>query len=116
MFLVDCCITLILIITKPKDGKSIFNFKRMSKLLMFLICFIDFLIHIIDGSLPRISRILRPLYMVYYSKDLRRTLKGIIKASKDLLLLFLLYIIVISIFSFIGINLIGSIENVDLKT
>ena len=116
MLLADFIITLVLLITKPKDGKSIFNFKRMSKLLMFSICFIDFLIHVRDENTTRFSRLLRPLYMVFYSKDLRRTLKGIVKAGRDLLLLFLLYIIIISIFSFIGINLIGSIENVDLKT
>lgn len=51
--------------------------------------------------------------MIFYSKDLRRNLKGIAKASKDLVLLFLLYAIIISTFSFIGINLIGEIESVD---
>jgi two pore calcium channel protein 1/two pore calcium channel protein 3 len=51
-----------------------------------------------------------------YSKDLRRNLKGIMKASRDLFLLILLYMIIISIFSFIGINLIGRLENVDLRT
>jgi two pore calcium channel protein 1/two pore calcium channel protein 3 len=47
------------------------------------------------------------MLMIFFSKDLRRNLKGVMKAAKDLLLLVLLYIIVISTFSFIGINLIG---------
>ena len=51
-----------------------------------------------------------------FSKDLRRTLKGIMKASRDLGLLIALYLIIISIFSFVGINLIGRLENVDLRT
>ena len=38
------------------------------------------------------------------------------KASRDLFLLILLYMIIISIFSFVGINLIGRLENVDLRT
>lgn len=54
--------------------------------------------------------------MIFYSKDLRRNLKGIAKASKDLLLLFLLYVIIISTFAFIGINLIGELDNVDIET
>ena len=89
---------------------------KLDKKVILNTFFIDFLIHVRDENTTRFSRLLRPLYMVFYSKDLRRTLKGIVKASRDLLLLFLLYIIIISIFSFIGINLIGSIENVDLKT
>lgn len=56
------------------------------------------------------------MLMPMYSKDLRRNLKGIMKASKDLLLLIMLYLIVISLFSFIGINFIGRLENVDLRT
>lgn len=56
------------------------------------------------------------MFMIFYSKDLRRNLKGIVRAAKDLVLLFLLYVIVISIFAFIGINLIGSIPNVDTRT
>lgn len=64
----------------------------------------------------RFSRILRTLLMPMYSKDLRRNLKGIMKASRDLFLLILLYLIIISIFSFVGINLIGRLENVDLRT
>lgn len=54
--------------------------------------------------------------MIFYSKDLRRNLKGMAKASRDLVLLLLLYIIIISTFSFIGINLIGEIEVVDSET
>ena len=52
--------------------------------------------------------------MIFHSKDLRRNLGGIVKAGKDLVLLILLYCIVISVFSFIGINLIGTIPDIDL--
>lgn len=48
-----------------------------------------------------------------FSKDLRRNLKGIMKASRDLCILVILYIIIISLFAFIGINLIGKLDNVD---
>lgn len=53
--------------------------------------------------------------MPMFSKDLRRTLKGIMKASRDLGLLIALYLIIISIFSFVGINLIGELDNVDKR-
>jgi two pore calcium channel protein 1/two pore calcium channel protein 3 len=46
--------------------------------------------------------------MICYSKDLRRTLLGILKTSKDLIILFILYFVVISMFAFIGINLLPS--------
>ena len=39
----------------------------------------------------RFGRIVRPLLMIPYSKDLRRTLLGIMKTSKDLVILFILY-------------------------
>lgn len=54
--------------------------------------------------------------MIFYSKDLRRNIKGIIRASRDLLLLIMLYIIIISIFAFIGINLIGTLDITDENT
>ena len=54
--------------------------------------------------------------MPMFSKDLRRNLKGIMKASRDLFILILLYLIIISIFSFVGINLIGRLDNVDTRT
>jgi len=46
--------------------------------------------------------------MIPYSKDLRRNLLGIIKTSKDLIILFLLYFLIMSMFAFIGINLLPS--------
>lgn len=92
------------------------NTKRMCKMLFIILCLTDFINYSIDSSQIRFSRILRPTLMIFFSKDLRRNLKGVIMAAKDLLLLVLLYIIIISTFSFIGINLIGQITTVDLET
>lgn len=85
-------------------------------MIIYYTCLIDFIIHNKEPNTMRFSRILRTLLMPMYSKDLRRNLKGIMKASRDLFILILLYLIIISIFSFVGINLIGRLENVDMKT
>ncbi|CAD8124310.1 unnamed protein product [Paramecium sonneborni] len=116
IFAIDFSITFILLATKKNDGGFQFNTKRMLKLIFLLICGTDFINYQYDQIQIRFSRIIRPILMVFYSKDLRRNLKGIIKASQDLILLFLLYLIIISTFSFIGINLIGSLQNVDIDT
>lgn len=85
-------------------------------MLFLLICCTDYVNYYFDKSQIRFSRILRPAFMIFYSKDLRRNLKGIAKASRDLVLLLLLYIIIISTFSFVGINLIGQIPVTDQDT
>lgn len=84
--------------------------------MVYYLCLFDFFIHLGDPSIIRFSRICRALLMPMFSKDLRRTLKGIMKASRDLGLLIALYLIIISIFSFVGINLIGELDNVDKRT
>ncbi|CAD8077769.1 unnamed protein product [Paramecium sonneborni] len=112
---IDSIITIILMITK-KENRLAFNPKRQFKLIIYYTCLIDFIIHNKEPNTMRFSRILRTLLMPMYSKDLRRNLKGIMKASRDLFILILLYLIIISIFSFVGINLIGRLENVDMKT
>ncbi|CAK69287.1 unnamed protein product (macronuclear) [Paramecium tetraurelia] len=113
---IDFLITLVLLATKKNDGGFQFNTKRMMKMLFFLVCLTDYINSKIDDSQIRFSRLIRPALMIFFSKDLRRNLKGIAKASKDLLLLFLLYVIIISTFAFIGINLIGQLDTVDLET
>ncbi|CAD8119924.1 unnamed protein product [Paramecium sonneborni] len=116
-FGLDTIITVILLTKKKKGGFGFkFNLKRQLKIFFFSMCLLDYFIHLGDPSIIRFSKILRALLMPLYSKDLRRTLKGIMKAGRDLFLLIALYIFVISIFSFIGINLIGELDNVDKKT
>ncbi|CAD8066114.1 unnamed protein product [Paramecium primaurelia] len=112
---IDSIITIILMVTK-KENRFAFNPKRQFKLIVYYVCLIDFIIYNKDPNTMRFSRIFRTFIMPMYSKDLRRNLKGIMKASRDLFLLILLYLIIISIFSFVGINLIGRLENVDLRT
>ncbi|CAD8091578.1 unnamed protein product [Paramecium sonneborni] len=112
---IDSCITIILLLTK-KESRFAFNPKRQFKLIVYYFCLVDFIIHQYEPTFIRVSKICRTMLMPMYSKDLRRNLKGIMKASKDLLLLIMLYLIVISLFSFIGINFIGRLENVDLRT
>ncbi|CAD8206175.1 unnamed protein product [Paramecium octaurelia] len=116
LLFIDFTITFILLATKKNDGGFQFNTKRMVKLIFILLCGTDFINYQYDQTQFRFSRLIRPFLMIFYSKDLRRNLKGIAKASRDLLLLFLLYAIVISTFSFIGINLIGQLQTVDLDT
>ncbi|CAD8055958.1 unnamed protein product [Paramecium primaurelia] len=112
---IDSCITIVLLLTK-KEGRFTFNPKKQFKLIAYYFCLVDFIIHSYEPTLFRVSKICRTLLMPMYSKDLRRNLKGIFKAGKDLFLLIILYLIIISIFSFIGINLIGKLDNVDLRT
>ncbi|CAD8206226.1 unnamed protein product [Paramecium pentaurelia] len=112
----DFIITFILLATKKNDGGFQFNTKRMLKLIFILLCGMDFINYQYDQTQLRFSRMIRPILMIFYSKDLRRNLKGIANASRDLLLLFLLYAIIISTFSFIGINLIGQLQIVDEDT
>ncbi|CAD8063596.1 unnamed protein product [Paramecium primaurelia] len=112
---IDSSITIILLLTK-KENRFNFNPKKQFKMIVYYFCLVDFIMHTYDPTLFRISKICRTMLMPMYSKDLRRNLKGIMKAGKDLLLLIMLYIIIISLFSFIGINFIGKIDDVDLKT
>lgn len=78
-FMIDGSITLTLFITnQQKEWRKKLNFKRISKILVILICFSDFIISYVDGNTVRFSRLLRPILMVFYSKDLRRNLKGMI--------------------------------------
>lgn len=111
----DTIITVVLLLTK-KEQRFAFNPKRQLKLLVYYFCLVDFVMHCHDSQSHRLSRICRTILMPMYSKDLRRNLKGIMKAGRDLFLLILLYLIIISIFSFVGINLIGRLDNVDLRT
>lgn len=116
-FGLDTIITIILLKSKKKGGLGFkFNLKRQLKIFFFCMCLLDFFVHLGDPSIVRFSRILRAFLMPLYSKDLRRTLKGILKASRDLFLLIVLYLFIISIFSFVGINLIGELDNVDKTT
>ncbi|CAD8079364.1 unnamed protein product [Paramecium sonneborni] len=112
---IDSCITIVLLLTK-KENRFSFNPKRQFKLVAYYFCLVDFILHSYEPTLVRVSKICRTMLMPMYSKDLRRNLKGIMKAGKDLLLLIMLYLIIISLFSFIGINFIGRLENVDQRT
>jgi len=58
----------------------------------------------------RYSRAIRSFFLISYSKELRRNLVGILKSVKDLLLLFLLYVVIIFVWTFIGINLLGDLN------
>ena len=49
--------------------------------------------------------------MFCYSKDLRRNIKGILDSISILLVLFIVYFIVIAVWAFVGINLIGDISD-----
>ncbi|CAD8182723.1 unnamed protein product [Paramecium octaurelia] len=116
-FGLDTVITVILLKSKKKGGIGFkFNLKRQLKIFFFCVCLLDFFVHLGDPTIVRFSRLLRAFLMPLYSKDLRRTLKGILKASRDLFLLIVLYLFIISIFSFVGINLIGELDNVDKTT
>lgn len=59
----------------------------------------------------RFSRVIRPLVLITFSKDLRRSIKGIIGSWKNIIILILFYFIVMAIWTFIGINLIGNIDD-----
>lgn len=112
---IDSSITIVLLLTK-KEKRFNFNPKKQFKMIVYYFCLVDFIMHTYDPTLFRVSKICRTMLMPMYSKDLRRNLKGIMKAGKDLLLLIMLYLIIISLFSFIGINFIGRLDDVDLRT
>lgn len=112
---IDVIITIILLSTKKGVGFK-FNLKRQLKIFLYYFCLFDFFVHLGDPSVVRFSRICRTLLMPMFSKDLRRTLKGIMKASKDLCLLVVIYLVIISIFAFVGVNLIGTLDNCDNLT
>ena len=103
---IDILICLSLLFTLP-GGILKINFKLIFKLIFFSCLLSDFIYYSISfpNLTPRFARYARPLMMIPYSKDLRRNLLGIIKTSKDLIILFILYFVVMSMFAFIGINL-----------
>lgn len=112
---IDIIICLSLLFTLPKGFQKI-NFKLILKLIFFSLLLSDFIYNSISfpALTPRFARYARPLMMIPYSKDLRRNLLGIIKTSKDLIILFILYFVVMSMFAFIGINLLpNDIEILD---
>ena len=49
--------------------------------------------------------------MFCYSKNLRRNVKGILDSIRVLVVLFIVYFVVISVYAFVGINLIGDISS-----
>ncbi len=74
----------------------------------------DYLIHVASypKSTLRFSRLLRSFFLISFSKNLRRNIKGVIGSLKNLLLLFLLYFLIILLWAFIGINLIGDLKDI----
>jgi hypothetical protein len=61
----------------------------------------------------RFGRVFRVIVMITYSKDLRRTLMGILHSSKNLMLLFLLYALIISAFAYVGSSILPETPNTD---
>ena len=73
----------------------------------------DFLYFYISypNKILRFARILRACFIILYAKDMRRNLKGILKSGRSLLIIFILYLIIIFIWSYIGTQVIGDISN-----
>lgn len=106
IWFIDIAMCLGLLFSLPKGLMKI-NLKMILKLIFFGNLIGDFIWFFTSypNPTPRFGRYARPLMMIPYSKDLRRNLLGIIKTSKDLIILFILYFVVMSLFAFIGINL-----------
>lgn len=101
--------------TLPGGFRKI-NLKLLLKLGLFVALVADLVYDCVQYPTltTRFATFARPLMMVPYSKDLRRNLLGIIKTSKDLIILFILYFAVMAMFAFIGVNLLpGDIEVLD---
>ncbi len=59
----------------------------------------------------RFGRVVRPLILISYSKELRRNIKGIIGSLKNLFIIICFTFIVMGVWAFIGVNILGDISN-----
>ncbi len=93
-FLFDCFIDVVLRISLQNKSNSrckwcfLYNLfkskKSLFRIIFNIVSFSDFLIYSYNypGNVFRYSRIIRPIFLALYSKDLRRSVKGLLKTIK----------------------------------
>lgn len=82
--------------------KGLFNLVLLLDFIIFISCY--------PKNTLRFGRIVRPLVLISYSKDLRRTIKGIFGSSFNIIILLVFQFIVMALWAFIGMNTVGMIE------
>jgi hypothetical protein len=100
-----------------REKRSLYTLFKKQKKLLFkglfdLILLLDFAFCIARYPINtlRFGRIVRPLLLISYSKDLRRTIKGIFGSSINIIILLVFQFIVMALWAFMGMNTVGMIE------
>lgn len=110
---------------RPFKTSSLKNKKVLCKIILDVLFLVDFIIFFSNLPNPsfRFSRALRPctdhsyhfsltilVALALYSKQLRRTLFGIIRALRDTLDIFFLFLFITCLFALIGVRIIGDLN------